>query len=247
MRISDLRAKARDTLEHNLFGNLWITLVVLVFLFGVIVGIPGSLGNGLSIGSVALFASLGVISFALSILIEGPMEYGLTRVMTNVARKSKKADIKDLFVGYKEALTESVVLGLLRIVFIFLWTLLLIVPGIIKAYAYSMAYYIQQDSEDKEWRSCLDKSQEMMRGYKGKLFLLDLSFIGWYIVGAICLGVGMLWVAAYHSVARAHFYEELKNARAAEVGEARTDDLFTNDTFDSETDSRSDEQKDELF
>ena len=206
----ELRAKARDTLEHNLFGSVWITLLVICFLYDVIVGLPGTIGDVLSVRSVAMAASLGVILTAMSILLSGPMGYGLCRVMTNVTRGTKKADFYDLFIGYKEAVTESVVLGLIRTVFILLWTLLLIIPGIVKAYAYSMAVYIQQDDEDKDWRVCLDKSQAMMKGHKGDLFLLDLSFIGWYIVGALCLGVGVFWVAVYHMTARTHFYDALK-------------------------------------
>ena len=221
----DIRSKARDTLEHSLFGSTWITLVIISVVFSVIVSLPGTIGELISGKKVALIASVGMIFFVLSILIEGPMEYGWTRIMRSVARKEKNADIKDLFVAYGDALTESVVLGLLRTVFITLWCLLLIVPGIIKAYAYSMAFYIQQDSEDKDWRSCLDRSQEMMGGYKGKLFLLDLSFIGWYIVGALCFGVGILWVAVYHSVARAHFYESLKAMQGTDEATDSADDL----------------------
>ena len=219
----DIRAKARDTLEHSLFGSTWITLVIITVIFGVIVGLPGSIGELISGRNIALIASVGVIFFVLSILIEGPMEYGITRIFLGVVRKTKKADIKDMFIGYSEALTESVVLGLLRTVFIALWSLLLIIPGIIKAYAYSMAFYIQQDSDNKDWRYCLDRSQEMMRGHKGKLFLLDLSFIGWYIVGALCFGVGILWVSVYHSVARAHFYEELRGPQPVVTNAESTD------------------------
>ena len=222
----DIRSKARDTLEHSLFGSTWITLVIITVIFGVIVGLPGSIGELISGRNIALIASVGVIFFVLSVLIEGPMEYGLTRIMLNVVRKEKKADIKDLFIGYNEALTESVLLGLLRTVFIALWSLLLFIPGVIKAYAYSMAFYIQQDSEDKDWRSCLDRSQTMMKGYKGKLFLLDLSFIGWYILGALCFGIGILWVSVYHATARTHFYEELK---AAQEGSTAQDGIGTNE------------------
>ena len=228
---SDIRAKALDTLEHRLFGNVWITLIVVNFVYSVIVGFPGALGNAVSRNNTALLASVGTIFTLLSVLVKGPMEYGFTRVLTNVARNKKKADIKDLFDGYREAVTESVVLGLLRSVFIVLWGLLFIIPGIIKAYSYSMAMFIQQDSEDKNWRSCLDRSQQMMQGNKGRLFLLDLSFIGWYIVGALCLGIGIIWVAAYHSVARAHFYEELRREQGLVPEETEESPQTEEETF----------------
>ena len=77
-----------------------------------------------------------------------------------------------------------------------------------------MSAFIQQDAADKDWKTCIDKSREMMKGYKMSLFLLDLSFIGWYIVGILCFGIGVLFVQPYHMQARAEFYEELKNQNA---------------------------------
>lgn len=72
-----------------------------------------------------------------------------------------------------------------------------------------MAPYIQQAESDKNWKNCLDKSIAMMKGHKMDLFLLDLSFIGWYIVGALCLGVGAFFVIPYHQMSRANFYAAL--------------------------------------
>ena len=74
-------------------------------------------------------------------------------------------------------------------------------------YSYSMAFYIQQDSENKDWNYCITESRRVMNGHKWDLFVLDLSFLGWYIVGMLCLGIGVLWVTPYHQMARAHFYE----------------------------------------
>ena len=205
-----LRARARDTLEHRLFGNVWITLLVASLIYSIIVSIPSSIGTalpGYSKYYIGWIFSIGTI------VLSGPMGYGITRMFVKTARGDKKIDYMDLFIGFKEDFQNTLLLGLLRGIFVFLWSLLLIVPGVIKAYAYSMSSYIQQDSEDKEWRKCLDLSSEMMYGYKWKLFLLDLSFIGWYIVGLLCLGVGVLWVNVYHSMAKAHFYEELKEVR----------------------------------
>ena len=102
-------------------------------------------------------------------------------------------------------------------IFIALWSLLLVVPGIVKAYSYSMSYYIQQEDKSKDWKACLDESRQMMDGYKGRLFCLDLSFIGWYIVGALCFGVGTLFVAPYHRMARANFFMALSAERETVV------------------------------
>lgn len=185
--IRKVKADARDALEHNLFGNVWMFLLLMTLICSVVSGIP--------------FVSFFLI---------GVIQYALARIYVKAARGDKQGDIADLLCGAKEELTQTIVLGILRNVFIFLWSLLFIIPGIVKSYAYSMASFIQQDSEDKDWRSCLDRSIEMTKGYKGKLFLLDLSFIGWYIVGFLCFGIGTLWVGVYHNMAKARFYEELK-------------------------------------
>ncbi|MBP5405081.1 MAG: DUF975 family protein [Clostridia bacterium] len=214
-----IREKARNSLGNKLFGDIWLAAVLLIFLNGVILSVPGSLGGGLGSISPAFMASVGTILFALSVIVAGPLEYSVSHAMVALAREGRKPDISDLLISYKEALTDSVVLGILRSVFIWLWSLLFVIPGIIKTYAYSMAFYIQQDSSDKSWRSCLDRSQAMMKGYKWKLFCLDFSFIGWYILGFFCFGVGTLWVSSYHSASRAHFYEELRLVRADVLGD----------------------------
>jgi uncharacterized membrane protein len=87
--------------------------------------------------------------------------------------------------------------------------MLFVIPGIVKSYAYSMSYYVSLDHPEFSSTECIDESQRLMDGHKWELFCLDLSFIGWYILGSLCLGVGILWVYTYHEQARAQFYHEL--------------------------------------
>ena len=74
-----------------------------------------------------------------------------------------------------------------------------------------MSYYIKLDNPELGANDCITASRKLMKGHKWQLFVLDLSFIGWYIVGMLCFGVGVLWVQAYHEVARAEFYNSLVN------------------------------------
>lgn len=191
-----LREKARGHLGGGIFQNLWLMTLVVVLIYDAIIGAA----NYIVIGGI---------------LLSGLMEYGLCRVLVNNAR-GKEMNVAALFDGFKENAGDALLLGLLKDIFIFLWALLLVIPGIIKYYSYSMSAFIQQDESNKKWRDCLDKSIQMMDGKKWKLFCLDLSFIGWYIVGFICLGIGILFVQPYHMQARAEFYEELKGTSAAE-------------------------------
>jgi uncharacterized membrane protein len=116
--------------------------------------------------------------------------------------------IKNIFDGFQHfgsALALTFFMGL----FVCLWTLLLLVPGIIKGLGYSMAIYILHDNPGISPFDALKKSQSMMKGYKLKLFLLELSFIGWTLLGCLTI-IGWLWVVPYQGLAIANFYENLK-------------------------------------
>ena len=97
---------------------------------------------------------------------------------------------------------------LLQTVLIFLWSLLFVIPGLVKSYSYALAYYLQQEpgGAEREPADILNESRRMMNGYKWQLFCLDFSFIGWYILGALCFGIGTFFVVPYHQQARANFY-----------------------------------------
>ncbi len=185
-----LRANARKQLGGNIFAKDWL-MVLLVCL--IISAISGALSA----------TAVGVI------IVAGPLSYSLSRICVRRVCNDGEVDLGDLLKGFTENFAQSLLLGLLSSLFIALWSLLLIIPGIVKSYSYSMCFYIQQQSPNKDWKYCLDKSKELMNGYKMKLFLLDLSFIGWYILGALCLGVGVLFVEPYHEMARANFYMNL--------------------------------------
>ena len=229
-----IRERALDSLEHRLFGNTWITLLICMVIYGLIVGLPSSISSLVTRVSPSVGALIGFPLFLVGAVISGPLAYGYARICLKVARGNKKVDLAELFCGFREEIGEAFLLGLLRSIFIFLWSLLLIVPGIVKAYAYSMAFYIQQEAKDKNWRKCLDESAALTYGYKGRLFLLDLSFIGWYIVGLLCLGVGVLWVEVYHTQARAHFYEALKRIKLGKDEDDRTEEVADGPIFEEE-------------
>ncbi|MDM8276047.1 DUF975 family protein [Lactobacillus gallinarum] len=98
-------------------------------------------------------------------------------------------------------------------IFTFLWTWLLIIPGIIKAYSYSMTPYIVKDmvASDKQVGATdgINASKELMKGHKMALFIFDLSFLGWNILAAITCGLGYLWVTPYYQTAKANFYRHI--------------------------------------
>ncbi len=99
--------------------------------------------------------------------------------------------------------------------FIFLWSLLLIVPGIIASYRYAMAPFILAENPDMRPLDCLRESKEMMIGNKSRLFCLEFSFIGWMVLGALTFGIGSLILAPYMAAAKAAFYRTLNPAPGA--------------------------------
>lgn len=132
--------------------------------------------------------------------------------------RGKKQEIRpfsDVFRGF----AGPVVLGLiglyvLMVIFISLWLLLLVIPGIIKGYSYSQAYFVYYDAYEETGvrpglLKSITRSRQLMKGYKGQLFLLDLSFLGWHILAILTVGIGYLWLTPYISATKAAFYENL--------------------------------------
>ena len=96
-------------------------------------------------------------------------------------------------------------------IFTFLWSLLLVIPGIVKAYSYALTPYILIDDPQTSVREAIRKSQRMMTGQKFNLFYLQLSFIGWGLLSIITGGIGFLWLTPYYTTSMAVFYRNLRD------------------------------------
>ena len=192
MSNQELKQRARAQLGNSLFSNTWMIALLVCFLTSAISGAAGSIIPGIG-----------------ALLVFGAISYGCDRVFLRQARDGQAMDIGELFTGFTTCFGDTFVLGFLSSLFIALWSLLLVIPGIVKAYSWSMIYCVKVDHPEYTWRQCMDESAAMMNGHRMELFLLDLSFIGWYIVGALCLGLGTLWVMPYHQAARTQFYVAL--------------------------------------
>ena len=231
----EIKKAARDQLDNALFSNKWLNMLLVFLIYEAVCGLLVGTNSGYFKEVSFLDGIFSLGGAIIWIIVAGPLSYGLARITTKTARTNQKAELNGLAVGFNECMSDAIFLNFMRSLFIGLWSLLLIIPGIIKAYSYSMAMYIQQDQENKDWNFCLKKSMEMMKGHKWDLFVLDLSFIGWYIVGALCLCIGVLWVTPYHELARANFYVELLKLNGEEV----EGEIIDGDTEDI---SKSDEE-----
>ena len=191
MSNSELKSKAKAQLGNKLFSNAWLMALLVCAIVGAITAGAGTVVPGLG-----------------ALLVLGAIEYGSDALFLRQARSGESMEIGALFSGFSSDFGELFLLGFLSTLFAALWALLLVIPGIVKSYSWALIYYVKVDHPEYGWRECMNESAAMMRGYKMQLFLLDLSFIGWYIVGSLCLGIGTLWVVPYHMAAHAQFYKE---------------------------------------
>ena len=220
---SEFRARARETLGNKIFQRKWMMALAVYLVLSIIMGFSIDIGTKKTYTFGAFYFSISNSLPIGSIILAGAAMFGMCKTFLNATRTKNEIDFSLAFDGFKN-FKKTFLLGFLQNLYIVLWTLLLIVPGIIKAYSYSMSYYIMHDHPEFTWKECLAESEKIMDGNKSKLFCLDLSFIGWYIVGALCLGVGVLWVYPYHYVARADFYNELIGYKAPTEEEPVPDD-----------------------
>lgn len=154
----------------------------------------------------------GVVSGSFSVLalLLLPMGYSYSVAFLNDIRNGKEPfKVETLFDGYKDFMR---IFGttLLMNVYIFLWTLLFIFPGIIKSISYSQTYYVLKDNPEFKFNEAIERSMEMMEGHKMQYFLLMLSFIGWIILIILTCGILSLWVTPYMNATFANYYEYVK-------------------------------------
>ena len=138
-----------------------------------------------------------------------PLEWGYTVWFLKLIRKE---DIRyeSLFDGYKDFVRTFLTYFLYGIA-VAIGTLLFIVPGIILAIGLMMSIYLIKDDKEISAMDALKKSWEMMKGHKMNLFMLGLSFIGWFILCILTLGIGFLFLVPYIDTAFAYYYEDLKS------------------------------------
>ncbi len=145
----------------------------------------------------------------IGLIIGGPLSLGYTTLILLISR-NQKPDFVILFSGFKRFGT-SLAAYLLMYIFIILWTLLLIIPGVIASFRYSQTWFILSEDENIGPLEAISKSKEMMIDNKWKLFCLYFRFIGWFILCIVTLGFAGLYVGPYFSQSCTNFYNDLIN------------------------------------
>ena len=206
--ITNYKNRALSALE-----NKWGNFVLITFVYGFIIGITQAISGDKD--SPAILHLIGIVLFILAL----PLTWGYQTLFLGAVRGGD-ATAKDMFEGYnKELFSRVLTTTLLYYVYVFLWSLLLLIPGCIKSYSYAMTPYILKDNPEMKNNAAIEESMRIMNGHKLELFMLDLSFIGWAILSILTCCIGFLWLAPYMNMARVNFYEDLKKA-SVEVKEA---------------------------
>lgn len=155
------------------------------------------------------------IGFAISLLwtafVGNVVRVGSCRYFMENRKLHGTAGIRNLFWGFDSGKYGNVVkVMFMRWLFTMLWSFLFIIPGIIKSYEYYLVPYILLDDPGLHYTEALRISRDMMRGHKWRLFVLQWSFIGWEILGLLCCGIGLIFLAPYQEAVYAEFYADLR-------------------------------------
>ena len=183
-------SRIKSTAKQNLHAQLGILVLTVLIYTGV-----------LSVSNIIPIVTLVVM---------GPLAVGLQKVFYRNSM-TRNADAGQIFDPFTTQFVESFIAVFMKALFVFLWSLLLVIPGIIKGLSYAMVEYIMVREPDIKGMDALKKSQDMMNGHKMELFTLCLSFIGWRLVGALTFGIlNIVFTNPYEAATDTELYLALK-------------------------------------
>ena len=191
------RAELKEMAKQQIKGNIGM-LFVISLIIGAISGAAGAIPP---------------LALAVSIIVTPAFSISIIRVYQELARNGKKPEAKDAFAGFDDFWTGFKALFLVGL-FTFLWSLLFIIPGIIKSFSYSQTMMIVAENKGIGAREAINRSKALMDGRKMDYFVLGLSFIGWGLLCCITLGIAYIWVGPYMQATMVNFYNDIKPAEA---------------------------------
>ena len=229
LKSKELRAKAWESLK----GKYWMAfLVVLVLSLLASIGNslvstsqdmldivnmvdPSEMYSTMQLGAGVISGAslvMSLIGFLFCLFVGNAVEVG--RCNYFIKNTDSRPTFADAFSGFKVKYGRNIGTLLLIGIKTVLWTCLFIVPGIIKSFEYAIIPYILADDAEISSKDAFKKAKQMMKGNKWRLFKLDLSFFGWFILCCLTFGIGVIFLLPYVNAAAAEFYVELKNKHA---------------------------------
>ena len=214
------RAQLKAAAKEQIKGKIGI-LFLIYLIIAAISGVASWL-----LGMIPVVGSL-----IAAIIVTPAFTLSIYRVYLMV-NEGKKPEAKDAFCGFDDfwaAFKVNFLVGL----YTFLWSLLFVIPGIVKSISYSMSMYILAENKGKSARECIAESKAMTDGHKWELFVLSLSFIGWALLSAVTFGIAYIWVGPYMQATFTNAYKSLKPVvEVAFVEEAPAEIEATDETVE---------------
>ncbi len=201
-------------------NNYWMSVAGAIILGIAVAGVTTTytVSTGQSVGEMSQDAGFilsvvagttSVVALLLNTFVFKPLEIGGRQFFLN--NSEGRGNINDFLQGFKVNYLNNVLTMFLRDLFVALWTLLFIIPGIVKMYAYSLVPYILAENPEMSGTEAIKLSNEMMKGHKWKAFVLDLSFLGWLLLSVLTLGlVGIFFANPYVYATDAELYKAIK-------------------------------------
>lgn len=191
------RIELKSAAKQQIKGKIGI-LFVITLIIAVLSGIASAI--------LSLIPVIG--SLVAAIIVTPAFSLSIYKIYLNLVAGGNP-EVKDSFEGFNDfwaAFKVTFLVGL----YTFLWSLLFVIPGIVKGYSYSMAMYVLAENKGKAALECIEESKKMTEGKKMDLFVLDLSFIGWYLLGSITFGIAYIWIVPYVTATKTNVYNTIK-------------------------------------
>lgn len=216
MRATDFRARAREALRGHWGVAILVGLVAVLLGGGLDVTYNTAAGTGVEDSGISSFlshdvwvmvATISVVMILLALFIGGVISIGWAGFNLKLLNR-EPVRFTTLFDHFYR-IGAGICMVLLQNLFVFLWSLLFIIPGFIAVYRYAMMPYLMAEFPELGALDAMRESKRLMAGNKWRLFCLDLSFLGWALLSALTLGIGALWLNPYTAASRAAFYQEI--------------------------------------
>lgn len=211
----ELKKSAKACMKEN--KSVIIKVVLIWIAAGIILGLAQ---NYIVYNTTGLLYTILDATTAVLLII---LELGITNVFINIAR-GKNTTMVDFYKPFSDNILNKSLTIMLSGIYLIFWTILFIIPGIIKSYSYAMVPYILADEEeDLLFNEAITKSRQMMDGHKLEYFVLTLSFIPWFILTGLTLGIAAVYTVPYVQTTTAKFYLELKNKEKNKIMKEKVD------------------------
>lgn len=196
---AELKSSAKDQLKGR-----WLVAILVFVCYSAILQLANVELTNSTEGSM-----IGVGLNIIGLLVYGSLQVGVSRFSLKLARKDESVQFNDLFSGF-DVFLKSLLMNFIIWICVFIGTIFFVIPGIIVGIMFSQANYILAENPEKSALECIKESARIMKGHKFDYFVLELSFIGWFMLCVLSFGIGFLWLVPYFEITLTNFYLKIK-------------------------------------